>query len=112
MARYSLTNAYPSPTRSVDWLLLVINTTGSLVLGALVTSVFARRPYAIGIRLFVATGILGGWTTYSAIIASTINLGDQHLWGAAGLTLLVQLVGPVLAALVGLRLGARFRRAT
>jgi CrcB protein len=112
MARYSLTNAYPSPTRSVDWLLLVINMTGSLVLGALVTSVFGRRPDAIGFRLFFATGILGGWTTYSAIIASTINLGHQHLWCAAGLTLLVQLVGPVIAAFAGLRLGSALRRAS
>ena len=110
LARYLLTHTHPSPTRSIDWLLLVINMTGSLILGALVTSVFARRPDAIGFRLFFATGVLGGWTTYSAIIASAITLGHQHLWGAAGVTLLVQLVGPVLAAIAGLRLGATLRR--
>jgi len=109
LARYLLIQAHHSPTRSVDWLLLVVNMTGSLVLGVSVTSVFARRPNAIGFRLFFATGVLGGWTTYSAIIASTITLGHQHLWGAAGVTLLVQLVGPVLAAIVGTRLGATLR---
>ena len=109
LARYLLTHANPSPARSVDWLLLVINMTGSFVLGVLVTSAFARRPYAIGFRLFFATGVLGGWTTYSAIIASAITLGHQHLWGAAGVTLLVQLVGPVLAAFAGLRLGLVLR---
>ena len=109
LARYLLAHANPSPARSVDWLLLVINMTGSLILGALVTSVFARRPDAIGFRLFFATGVLGGWTTYSAIIASTITLGHQRLWGAAGVTLLVQLVGPVLAAFAGLRLGLVLR---
>ena len=109
LARYLLTHANPSPTRSVDWLLLVINMTGSLILGALATSVFARRPDAIGFRLFFATGVLGGWTTYSAIIGSTIALGHQHLWGAGGVTLLVQLVGPVLAAFAGLRLGLVLR---
>jgi CrcB protein len=110
LARYLLIHSHPSPTRSVDWLLLVINMTGSLILGALATSVFARRPDAIGFRLFFATGVLGGWTTYSAIIASAITLGHQHLWGPAGVTLLVQLVGPVLAAFAGLRLGGTLRR--
>ncbi len=112
MARYALFDAHPSPTSSVDWVLLLVNGSGAFILGVLVATVFSRRPDAHGLRLFLATGVLGGWTTYSAIIGGTITLAHSHHLEAAGGSLLLELVTPPLGAALGLILGARLNRSS
>jgi fluoride exporter len=104
-ARYALLRAHPSPAAAVDWWLLLVNASGSLALGLLVAALFSRRPHADRLRLLLATGFLGGWTTYSAIMGATLTLAHGGHWGASGLTLLLQVVVPVLAAWLGLLLG-------
>jgi CrcB protein len=66
------------------WGTLVINLTGSFVLGlylTLVTERFAGRPLT---RLFFATGLLGAYTTFSTFAYETVRLlQDGHLVTAA-----------------------------
>jgi CrcB protein len=63
---------------------LVINLTGSFVLGlylTLVTERFAGRPLT---RLFFATGLLGAYTTFATFAYETVRLlQDGHLVTAA-----------------------------
>ena len=58
---------------------LVINVTGSMVMG-MVTGWFAMKGGAgIGhLRLFLATGILGGYTTFSAFSLDAALLWERH----------------------------------
>ena len=57
---------------------LVINIVGSLVMG-LVAGWFAERGGAAGhMRLFLATGILGGFTTFSAFSLDAVLLWERH----------------------------------
>jgi len=57
---------------------LVINVTGSLVMG-MVTAWFAMKGGATGhLRLFLATGILGGYTTFSAFSLDAVLLWERH----------------------------------
>ena len=80
---------------------LAINVTGSFLLGLLVG--WAGEGHTL-FRAFVGTGILGGFTTYSAFAVQLVQLG-----GAApvvGLALAVaSIFGGVIAAALGLRLG-------
>jgi CrcB protein len=80
---------------------LIVNVLGSFMIGAL-AGYFAFRP-GIGqhMRLFLTTGILGGFTTFSAFSLDAALLVERHAYGlAAG-----YIVGSVAASLVALFLG-------
>ena len=57
---------------------LVINVTGSLLMG-MVAGWFALKGGAAGhLRLFLATGVLGGYTTFSAFSLDAVLLWERH----------------------------------
>ena len=67
--------------------LLVVNTSGSFAIGLLGALVFERHRSAVGTRVFLAAGILGGWTTYSGIVSGFLYLGHEQQAGWAIATL-------------------------
>ncbi|WP_243076105.1 CrcB family protein [Microbacterium sp. SS28] len=80
---------------------LAINIVGSFLLGMLVGLVDDHRPL---LRAFVGTGILGGFTTYSAFAVQVVELGGSA--PVVGIMLAVAAIfGGVIAAAVGLRVG-------
>ena len=52
----------------VPWVTLAINAVGSFLLGVVVGALGDRHPHA---RAFLGTGVLGGFTTYSAFAVET-----------------------------------------
>ena len=62
-------------------------------------------------RLLLATGVLGGWTTYSSMIAGSLNLDHRGHPGWTLATLAVSLVANVGAAAAGLASGRILVRA-
>ena len=80
---------------------LVINIVGSLVMG-LIAGWFALKGGATGqMRLFLATGILGGFTTFSAFSLDAVLLWQRHDTMLAAL----YVGGSVLGGMMGLMLG-------
>ena len=87
---------------------LIVNVAGSFLMG-LLAGYFAFRP-GIGqhMRLFLTTGILGGFTTLSAFSLDAALLIERHAYGAAA----GYVVGSVAASIAALLLGlAMFRSA-
>src|SRR5256885_5424952 len=85
---------------------LIVNIAGSFAMG-LLAGYFAFRPgMAQHLRLFLTTGILGGFTTFSAFSLDTALLVERHSYGlAAGYA-----VGSVAASVSALFFGlAAFR---
>jgi len=86
---------------------LIVNVVGSFAIG-LLAGYFAFRP-GIGqhVRLFLTTGLLGGFTTFSAFSLDTALLVERHHYAlAAG-----YVAGSVAAGLVALFVGlALFER--
>ena len=81
---------------------LVINVTGSLAMG-LVTAWFAAKGGATGqLRLFLATGILGGYTTFSAFSLDAVLLWERHDYLLATLYVGGSVVGSLLGLVAGL----------
>jgi len=91
---------------------LMINLVGAFLLGVLLESlghakgVPERHRY---VRLFAGTGFLGGFTTYSALAAEVVQLGQAGLTArAVGYALGTVLLGAV-ASLAGILAGVRLR---
>jgi CrcB protein len=85
---------------------LIVNIAGSFAMG-LLAGYFAFRPgIAQHMRLFLTTGVLGGFTTFSAFSLDTALLVERHAYGmAAGYA-----VGSVAASVSALFFGlAMFR---
>ena len=90
------------------WGTLLVNVVGSFLMG-LLAGYFAFRP-GIGqhVRLFLTTGILGGFTTFSAFSLDSALLIERHAYGlAAG-----YMVGSVAASVSALFLGLALFRGT
>lgn len=82
-----------------------INLIGSFLLGLLVGRLGDRRP---GLRLLLGTGVLGGFTTYSAFAVHAVTTFTAA--PVVGVALIaVVLFGGVLAAAAGLRLAGAGR---
>ena len=86
------------------WGTLFVNVTGSFLIGVL-SEVIARRFGASPeLRLFLVTGILGGYTTFSAFSLDAAMLAEQGQFGAAALYVALSLVLSGLAVVAGLAL--------
>jgi fluoride exporter len=87
LARYSLDRALPTGTGHFPAATLAINLSGSFLIGLLLPwtlSMADRHPW---IRPLLITGLLGGWTTYSALAtdAATLTKTGHPLLAAADL---------------------------
>lgn len=81
---------------------LAINITGSMVMG-LVTAWFAVKGAEMGhLRLFLATGILGGYTTFSAFSLDAVLLWERHEHLLAALYVGGSVVGSLIGLVIGL----------
>ncbi|MGI6244984.1 MAG: fluoride efflux transporter CrcB [Pseudochelatococcus sp.] len=85
------------------WGTLFINVSGSFVMGAL-AGLFLERPDAERwqiARLFLLTGVLGGYTTFSSFSLEAITLWERGDVLAAAL----YCIGSVILGLAGLMIG-------
>jgi fluoride exporter len=78
---------------------LFVNLVGGLLIGmALVW--LEQRPYD-GVRLFLLTGVLGGFTTFSAFSAESLLLLERGQWSMALLHTLAHVLGALACAAAG-----------
>ena len=89
---------------SFPWSTLLINVAGSFALGLLVARVWPAAPGWL--RYGLGTGVLGAFTTFSAVVVSVIQLFGEHP-AIAVLYLFASLLLGFGAAGAGLRLGNR-----
>lgn len=113
-ARYLLQSVIP-PWFGLPLSTFLINVSGAFFLGFLLEALAVRGPdegRRRDLRLFIGTGILGGFTTYSAFAVDTDGLFDTaNPWGGVVYALATILVGAA-ATLGGIALAARRRGPT
>jgi CrcB protein len=111
LARYLLGQAVP-PT-GFPIVTMAINIVGAFALGLLL-STLAQRGDDSGrrrsLRLLLGTGLLGGFTTYSALALDTVSLAGGADASNAAIDAVGTLVAGVLAAGIGIRVGSGRRR--
>jgi CrcB protein len=102
VARYGAYRLWPATPGGWPVPTFTVNILGSFAIGLLYMYVVDRGPSAENARLFWMTGVLGGFTTYSAFALETALLG----FSAAGISyVLATLAGCLLAALAGIKMG-------
>lgn len=92
------------PTTGFPTTVFIINIVGAFVLGALLEGLSWGGPDEGGrraIRLFGGTGVLGGFTTYSALATSSAQLLAEH-WGTGITYAALSLVAGYAASWLGI----------
>lgn len=92
---------------SFPWSTLFVNVAGSLIMGVLIEALALRFNGSIELRTFLATGILGGFTTFSAFSMDTVNLMQRGDMSSAAL----YIGGSVMFSILGLCAGLSLARA-
>ena len=94
---------------AAPWGTLLVNLSGSFAMGFLVE--LAMRPAGLSpeLRLLLGTGILGGFTTYSAFNEETLAMMRAGSFGSAALYVLATVAGCLIAGYAGFAI-ARFVR--
>jgi CrcB protein len=85
------------------WGILVVNITGAFALGIL-----SMLPAEEAWRWIVGTGLLGGYTTFSAVAVTTVLLAEEGRTATARNYAAVSFAGSLFAAAAGLALGSLF----
>jgi CrcB protein len=107
VARFLLDTAFVDSSRQFPTVTLLINMSGSFAIGLLVPvaeRLTARLPL---IRPFLVLGLLGGWTTYSALAVNAISLLQNGHAATCILYLLATFVGGTALVVLGNVAGRR-----
>jgi CrcB protein len=105
-ARYLLDDAISSRTQGVfPWGTLVINVSGSFLLG-LLTGLALFHGFPATPKLILGTGFCGAYTTFSTFTYETVRLAEEGAVNEAVRNALASLVLGAAAAAVGLAAAA------
>ena len=107
VVRFLLDSAFSDSARQFPTTTLLINVSGSLAIGLLVTLVDNFSPRAALLRPFLIVGILGGWTTYSTLAVDAVLLGKDGHTAAGLLSLAATLIGGLVLVVCGNAIGRR-----
>lgn len=88
------------------WDILVANVAGSLLIGLLLG--WPGEGITEKHRLFLATGLCGGFTTFSTFSLQTLKLLQQGEILVAGLNIALSIVLCILGAWIGVALAQKF----
>ena len=108
-----LETAFAPASGQWPWVTFVVNVSGALALGLLLTLLAEIGPdsgWLRGVRLGVGTGVLGGYTTYSTFAVETVQLLRSGEWLLGLGYALGSAVAGIVAAYAGARLVRRVAR--
>ncbi len=81
---------------------ILINVTGSFLIALVLELSLRTGALSPGMRLFLTTGVMGGYTTYSSFNYETLRLAEDGSAGLAALNLALTVVGCLAAGVLGL----------
>jgi CrcB protein len=90
---------------SFPWGTLAVNIVGSFIIGLSVEMIARRLNASMELRVFIVTGIIGGFTTWSSFSLDTMVLFERGAITAAAAYVIGSLVVSFAAVFAGLALG-------
>jgi CrcB protein len=107
IARYAVAvSLTPAAPGRFPWATFTVNCVGCLLIG-LLAGMLSRAPVPETVRLFLVTGLLGGFTTFSAFGLESVALLRRGEFGLA----LLYMLGSVLVGIAAVWLGLRLTNA-
>lgn len=110
LARWGVAALLPHEAGELPWSVLLVNVTGSLLIGVLVALTLTVWEGRRHVRPFLGVGVLGGYTTFSTYALDGHELLDAGRPGVALLYLAGSVVGGLAAVAVGLWVTLRLAR--
>lgn len=107
LARYGLVELFPHDRGGWPWATLLTNVTGAFLLAALLVALAGRWPQQRYLRPLLATGVLGGYTTFSTLSVDVVELADAGHWLRAAAYVVVSITVMFAACWAGLVLARR-----
>ena len=102
---FSLTVGPLTTAQGFPWATFAVNVLGSIGLGMVFVLAEGRSWFGADLRLLLGTGVMGGFTTYSAFNLESIGLMQNGAWGRAALymggTVVLCLLGGALGLIIG-----------
>lgn len=89
---------FPVGTLAVNWI-------GSFLMGLIVVAIARRFDASQPVQLFLATGMLGGFTTFSAFSLDALNLIERGDLTSASIYVIASVLGAICACFLGLFVG-------
>jgi len=86
------------------WGTLTVNLVGSFLIGIVVELIVRKFDGSPALRLFLMTGIIGGFTTFSTFALDTVVLMEKGQLGTAIVYVLVSVIVSLCAVFAGLSL--------
>ncbi len=99
-AAESLGTAFPYGT-------LIVNVVGSFLIAVVMSLSIDAGVIPLPVRMFLTTGVMGGFTTYSSFNYETLKLFQSGAWGSAAANVAVTLLGCAASGLFGLWVASR-----
>ncbi len=90
------------------WGTLSVNVAGGFAMGLFFAWMIAREPQSALMRSFIAVGLLGGFTTFSAFALEAVTLWRDRSAGAAALYVGASVALSIGALLAGMAAGKTF----
>jgi len=102
VARYYLASALQQRLGATfPWGTLVVNVSGSLLLGVLIRYALVTPSVSVEMRALLTTGFCGGYTTFSTYSYETATLLEDGQYGRAGAYALASVVVALGATFAG-----------
>lgn len=87
------------------WGTLTVNIAGSAAMGVFIAWLVAKEPHSSTLRAFVATGLLGGFTTFSAFALDAVTLYREKSLALAALYVAASVALSIGGLIAGLAAG-------
>jgi len=100
--RYGISLMFPN--QAFPYATLMVNLAGSFLLGIILALSLRNESLPEGFKLFFATGICGGFTTFSGFSSENLGLMQTGKYNLAFLYIVTSVVGGVLATWFGFKL--------
>jgi fluoride exporter len=106
-ARYLLVLAWPNPERGFPQTTFLENIVGAFLLGLLLAAVMRGWRWRADLRPFVGVGVLGSFTTFSALTEDIVRLADDGRAEVALAYAMASVAAGLASAGAGIALGRR-----